>query len=201
MNETLQQLFKKEIVFQNIVEKYGFPTIVSRPQGFESLCKLIIEQQVSLASAKACYLKMEQFLGKVTPQNIIQAKEEDLRSNSVSRQKAVYLKALSEAIESKSLPLEFMSSKTEAEISKELTKIKGIGNWTAEVYMMFCLEKKDVFPLGDIALQNTMKELFLVTTNEEMLLLAENWRPHRTLVTHLLWHYYLCKRNRKPLVY
>ena len=144
---------------------------------------------------------MESFLGKITPQNILNTKDEDLRNNSVSRQKVVYLKELSKVIVSKDLKLDTLSAKTDEQIKSELTAIKGIGNWTAEVYIMFCIQKEDVFPIGDIALQNTLKELFPVSTKEEMLLLAEKWRPYRSLATHFFWHYYLKKRNREPLVY
>lgn len=199
--KSIPYLLKKDKVFQQIVDLYGTPTISTRPQGFESLCKLIIEQQVSLASAKACYLKMESFLGEVTPQNIINTSNQELRNNAVSKQKAIYLKELSKAIINKTLDLELLSQKSEEEIKLELTAIKGIGNWTAEVYILFCLQKEDVFPIGDIALQNTLKELFPISTKEEMMILSENWKPNRSLATYFFWHYYLKKRNREPLIY
>jgi DNA-3-methyladenine glycosylase II len=201
LKNNIPYLLQKDIVFQQIIDLYGEPTISSRPQGFESLCKLIMEQQVSLASAKACYLKLESFLGNVNPQNILQASEDDLRSNSISKQKIVYLKELSKAILNKELLLETLAKKTENQIKKELTAIKGIGNWTAEVYMMFCLQKEDVFPIGDIALQNTLKELYPVSSKEEMIELSENWKPYSSLATYFFWHYYLKKRNRELLVY
>jgi DNA-3-methyladenine glycosylase II len=201
LKNSIPYLLKKDKIFQQIVDLYGEPTISSRPQGFESLCKLIIEQQVSLASAKACYLKMESFLGKVTPQNIINVSNKELRNNSVSKQKAMYLKELSKAIVNNELDLESLSQKPKEQIKAELTAIKGIGNWTAEVYIMFCLQKEDVFPIGDIALQNTLIELFAITTKEEMMILSENWKPNRSLATYFFWHYYLKKRNREPLVY
>lgn len=201
MKNSIPVLLKKDKVFQQIIDLYGEPTISRRPEGFESLCKLIIEQQVSLASAKACYLKLESFLVKVTPNNIINASDEELRSNSVSKQKAVYLKELAKAILNKELDLEALANKSEEQIKSELTAIKGIGNRTAEVYIMFCLQKEDVFPIGDIALQNTIKELFPVGTKEQMMTLSENWKPNRSLATYFFWHYYLKKRNREPLVY
>jgi DNA-3-methyladenine glycosylase II len=201
LKKSIPDLLQKDKVFQKILDLYGEPTISTRPQGFESLCKLIIEQQVSLASAKACYLKMESFIGKVTPQNILNTSDEDLRNNSVSKQKAVYLKELSKAVLNKEIDLVSLSCKSEEQIKSELIAIKGIGNWTAEVYLMFCLQKEDVFPVGDIALQNTLKELFSISTKEEMILMSENWKPNRSLATHFFWHYYLKKRNREPLVY
>ncbi|NHN27621.1 DNA-3-methyladenine glycosylase 2 family protein [Flavobacterium jejuense] len=201
MKEAISYLLQKDIVFQQIFDLYGEPTISTRPQGFESLCKLIIEQQVSLASAKACYLKLENLLEVVNPENISKTADEDLRNNGISKQKVVYLKALSNAVLNKELQLETLAEKTEPEIKTALTTIKGIGNWTAEVYMMFCLQKEDVFPIGDIALQNTLKELYPVSSKEEMILLSENWKPYSSLATYFFWHYYLKKRNREPLVY
>lgn len=201
MKKCIPYLLQQDKIFQQIIDLYGEPHISIRPEGFESLCKLIIEQQVSLASAKACYLKMESFLGKVSPENILNASDEDLRNNAISKQKIVYLKELSKAILNGELRLETLSSKPEEQIKAELTAIKGIGNWTADVYIMFCLKKEDVFPIGDIALQNTLKELFSVTTKEEMIILSQKWKPNRSLATYFFWHYYLKKRNREPLIY
>jgi len=201
LKKCIPYLLQQDKIFQQIIDLYGEPHISIRPEGFESLCKLIIEQQVSLASAKACYLKMESFLGKVSPENILNASDEDLRNNAISKQKIVYLKELSKAILNGELRLETLSSKPEEQIKAELTAIKGIGNWTADVYIMFCLKKEDVFPIGDIALQNTLKELFSVTTKEEMIILSQKWKPNRSLATYFFWHYYLKKRNREPLIY
>lgn len=201
MKESIRFLTKKDDVFQQIINLYGEPTISVRPEGFQSLCKLIIEQQVSLASAKACYLKLEKLVGKVTPENLLSSSDEDLRANGISKQKTVYLKALSNAVINKEIDLNSFRSKNEEQIKSELISIKGIGNWTAEVYIMFCLQKQDVFPIGDIALQNTLKEFYPVSTKDEMVILSENWKPLRSLATYFFWHYYLKKRNREPLIY
>lgn len=201
MKESIRFLTQKDDVFQQIINLYGEPTISVRPEGFQSLCKLIIEQQVSLASAKACYLKLEKLVGKVTPENLVSSSDEDLRANGISKQKTVYLKALSNAVINKEIDLNSFRSKNEEQIKSELISIKGIGNWTAEVYIMFCLQKQDVFPIGDIALQNTLKEFYPVSTKDEMVILSENWKPLRSLATYFFWHYYLKKRNREPLIY
>ena len=201
MKKAIPFLLQKDAVFQEILNLYGEPYISTRPEGFVSLCKLIIEQQVSLTSAKACFLKLESFLGTVTPTTILKTSENDLRNNGLSKQKVTYLRALAIAVIDKDLDLETLAQKEETEIRKQLTAIKGIGNWTADVYMMFCLQKENVFPIGDIALQNTLKELYSVTTKEEMLTLAKRWEPHTSLATYFFWHYYLKKRNRTPLVY
>lgn len=199
MQEALSFLVEKDPVFKSLKEQYGSFFIPTRPAGFVTLCKLILEQQVSIDSAKACYLKIENLLGEVTPETILNCSDETLRSCGVSRQKALYLKTLSEAV-SDGLNLESFSEKSADAVRAELIKIKGIGNWTIDVYLMFALQSPDVIPLGDIAVVNTIKELYDVHTKEEMEQLSQNWKPYRTMATFMLWHHYLEKRNRKPFV-
>lgn len=201
MENSIQYLIEKEPIFKQIHEKYGVPFIPSRPQGFETLCKLILEQQVSLASAKACYLKLNSFLGAINPEIIANASLEDLRNNGVSKQKSVYLKALSEAILSKKLDLDVLQYKNHDEVRSELIQIKGIGNWTIDIYLMFALKAEDIMPIGDIAIINTIKDFFKITTKEEIEKLTLNWKPHRSMASYFLWHHYLESRGRKALVY
>ena len=199
MQEAISFLVEKEPVFKNLQQQYGSFYIPSRPSGFVTLCKLILEQQVSIDSAKACFFKIETLLGKVSRETITQCSDEDLKSCGVSRQKISYLKILSKAV-SEELDLESFASKSADEVRNELIQLKGIGNWTIDVYLMFALQSPDIIPLGDIAVVNTIKELFDVHTKEEMVVLSENWKPYRTMATFMLWHHYLEKRNRKPMV-
>ena len=199
MQEAISFLAEKDLVFKNLHQKYGNPFIPNRPQGFVTLCKLILEQQVSIDSAKACFNNIENLLGTVSPETIRQCSDENLKNCGVSRQKISYLKLLSKAV-STELDLESFSSKTADEVRNELIQIKGIGNWTIDVYLMFALKSPDIIPLGDIAVVNTIKELFDVHSKEEMIALSENWKPYRTMATFMLWHHYLEKRNRKPFV-
>ena len=199
MEEAVSFLVEKEIVFKNLQQKYGSFYIPSRPSGFVTLCKLILEQQVSIDSAKACFLKIENLLGVVSPETITQCSDEELKSCGVSRQKIVYLKTLANAVSSE-LDLESFPLKSADEVRNELIQIKGIGHWTIDVYLMFSLQSPDILPLGDIAIVNTIKELFDIHTKEEMMILSENWKPYRTMATFMLWHHYLEKRNRKPFV-
>lgn len=196
MLQHLPQILQLEPKFQDIIETYGQPTITTRPSGFVALSQLILEQQVSIASAKACYDKIENHLNGFTPQLLLQTLDETLKSCGVSRQKINYIKNLALSIEENKIDLNSFQSKTGEEVYAELIQLKGIGKWTAQVYLMFCLQKKDVFPIGDIAVQHTMRELFQTETLEEMEKYAENWSPFRSLATYLLWHHYLKKRNR-----
>lgn len=198
MKEAISFLIESDIVFKDLHKKYGNPFVPSRPQGYETLCKLILEQQVSIDSAKACFLKIENLLGKVSPKTISQCSDEELKSCGVSRQKISYLKTLSKAV-SEELDLESFTTKTAEEVRCELIKIKGIGHWTIDVYLMFALQSPDIIPLGDIAVVNTIKELFNVHSKEEMEALSQKWKPFRSTATFMLWHHYLEKRNRKPV--
>lgn len=199
MEQAIAFLTAQDEVFEKLHLQYGNPFIPSRPQGFVTLCKLILEQQVSIDSAKACFVKIENKLGQVTFQTIANCAEEDLKSCGVSRQKISYLKALSKAV-SEDLDLESLATQSPDEVRNQLIKIKGIGHWTIDVYLMFSLQSPDIIPLGDIAVVNTIKELFDIHTKEEMETLSEKWKPHRTMATFMLWHHYLEKRSRKPMV-
>ena len=192
----MEKLCQIDKIFPFIREKYGLPPNWERPPGFVSLSKIILEQQVSLASAKAHFEKLNTRLPTFSPENIVRLNDEEMRACQISRQKTKYLRELSEALLSGAVDLEKLYTLPEPEIRARLTKIKGIGDWTTDIYLMFCLQKKDIFPIGDIAVRNTLKELYEVETKEEMLVLAEKWAPFRSLASYFLWFYYLKKRNR-----
>jgi DNA-3-methyladenine glycosylase II len=162
----------------------------------ETLVLLILEQQVSIDSAKATFLKLRERIKIFEADILIHLADEEFRSIGVSRQKASYIKALSSAVLNNYIDLESLERKTPEQVREELIKIKGIGNWTIDVYLMFSLQAPDLLPLGDVAVVNTMKELFDIQEKEAMEKYAEKWRPYRSVATFLLWHYYLKKRNR-----
>src|ERR1700761_5734158 len=192
----IKTLLRRDKLFGAIHKQYGPPPDWSREPGFISLAKIILEQQVSLASAQAHFLKLHGYIGEFTPHNILRLDDEEMRTCQISRQKAKYLRGLSTAIINKELDLLALGTLSEPEVRTTLTAIKGIGHWTTDIYLMFCLQAKDIFPIGDIAVVNTVKELTDTRTQEEILELAEKWRPLRSLATYFFWHYYLRKRNR-----
>lgn len=195
----LRALQKREKRFAEVIRLYGNPPSWSRPQGFESLAKIILEQQVSLESANAHFRKLHNALPAFVPAEILKLDDAALRACQVSRQKAKYLRALSEAVLNKKLPLHTFEELSETEIRAQLTAIKGIGNWTADVYLMFCLQSPDIFPVGDIAVIQAARELFKLDTKDAVVAASEQWKPFRSLAAYLLWHYYLKKRNRNPV--
>ncbi len=197
MKQAVDYLIKKEPIFNTIIEKYGLPLIPIRSQGFETLVLLILEQQVSIDSAKATFLKLKANVKYFKPESLLLLEDEGFRNLGVSRQKTSYIKALSLSIINKDIDLLSLSNKSPQQVRDDLIKIKGIGNWTIDVYLMFSLQSPDIIPLGDIAVVNTIKELLDIHDKHEMEIYAKKWEPYRSMATFLLWHHYLNKRNRK----
>ena len=193
-------LSKKDETLRKIIDEYGLPPMWSRPAIFQSLILTILEQQVSLASAYSAFKKLKEKIGFVTPKKILALTDAELRACYFSRQKIIYARALATAIITKKLNLKKLVLLTDEEIRTELKKIKGIGDWTVDVYLMHALQRSDLFPLGDIALVNSLKhvkQLHPKTTKEEMLAIAESWRPYRTVASMILWHAYIKRKGIK----
>jgi len=193
-------LSKKDRHFKAIIKQYGYPPMWTRPNTFQTLILTILEQQVSLASAYAAFKKLKRKIGFVTADKILAQSDEELRACYFSRQKMIYARDLANAIKNKQLDLRKFSVADEMTIRTELKKIKGIGDWTVDVYLMHALQRTDLFPLGDIALVNSLKEIKQLphtTTKEAMLEIAESWRPYRTIASMILWHAYIQKRGIK----
>ncbi|MCD0473458.1 DNA-3-methyladenine glycosylase 2 family protein [Flavobacterium sp. EDS] len=195
MQEAIDYLSEKNPIFQRIIQEYGLPPIPKRPQGFETLVLLILEQQVSIDSAKATFLKIKGYT-VCTPEALVILPDETFRTLGVSRQKTAYIKALASAILNNEINIESLATKSAKEVREELIKLKGIGNWTIDIYLMFCLQEPDLIPLGDIAVVNTIKELLDIHDKDEMEIHTSQWSPYRSYATYLLWHYYLKKRKR-----
>lgn len=196
MEHTIPLLTALDERFSGIKDLYGLPHFVTRKPGFESLCLIILEQQVSLNSAKASFDKLKNLTGEFTPQNIIKFTDAEFRECGVSRHKTVYIRNLAAAILDGNVSLESFIEKDHDTVRKELVALKGIGNWTADIYLMFCLQSPDILPLGDIGILSAIKDVWGFTTIEEIEEHSKNWKPYRTTAAFFLWHYYLKKRNR-----
>jgi DNA-3-methyladenine glycosylase II len=197
MHESVSFLTQKDPILKQIVLKYGIPEIPKREEGFISLIQIILEQQVSIASAKAHFIKLQDNLVQINPNSIIKASPETLRNCGISRQKIVYLKDAATKILDNSVKLHVFQELSESEIRKQLLSIKGVGVWTTDVYLQFCLGLPDIIPLGDIAVRNTIKELYEIQDLKKMEILSQKWRPFRSMATFLLWQHYLEKRKKK----
>jgi len=179
-----------------IIKTHGYPPFWSRPNTFETLVHIILEQQVSLASALSALNKLRERLTEFTPERLLLLNDEEMRACYVSRQKTIYLRHLAQALTTGQLNLAELENMEDAGVRAKLTALKGIGHWTTDVYLMFVLQHADVFPIGDLAAVNAMKRVKKLpsdTTKEQLLEISLAWKPYRTIATMLLWHFYLSK--------
>ncbi|MES2807437.1 MAG: DNA-3-methyladenine glycosylase 2 family protein [Bacteroidota bacterium] len=185
-----------------IIKAYGYPPMWSRPNTFESLVHIILEQQVSLASALSALNKLRDRVQEITPARVLLLTDEEFKACYCSRQKTAYIRYLAEAIISGQISLEKFEGMGDDDIRAHLASLKGIGNWTVDVYLMFVLQRMDLFPIGDLAAVNALKRvkgLPASTTREELIATAKQWQPYRTVATMLLWHYYLSAPRKAKL--
>ncbi|HTE31438.1 MAG TPA: hypothetical protein VK666_13750 [Chryseolinea sp.] len=193
------ELAQRDEAFAAVIGEYGHPSMWSRPNTFETLVHIILEQQVSLASALSALNKMREKLSEITPENILQLTDADCRACYFSRQKTAYVRSLAGEIVNGRLDLAEMENLPDQDIRARLTALKGIGNWTVDIYLIFVLQRADVFPVGDLAAVNAMKRLKSMPVDiarESILAQAAAWQPYRTIATMLLWHYYLSAPRR-----
>jgi len=194
------QLAAQDTDLGNIIHQYGYPPLWSRAPTFHSLIHFILEQQVSLASARAALTKLEERLGAVTPANLLLLSDEALRSCYFSRQKISYARSLATTVLNGTLDIEDLQHKPDAVVRTALLQVKGIGHWTADVFLMMALHRCDLFPTGDIALVHStrqVKHLDKTATKMDIALLAEQWKPYRTIAAYLLWHAYLQRKMKQ----
>ena len=186
-----------------IIETYGYPPFWSRRNTFETLVHIILEQQVSLASALSALNKLKARLQELTPARLLLLTNEEMRACYVSRQKSAYIKYLAEALLSGQLNLAGLEKLPDDVIRAKLIAMKGIGHWTADVYLMFVLQHPDVFPIGDLAAINALKRVKNLPgdiTKEDILAIVDKWRPYRTISAMVLWHFYLSSPKNKGLI-
>ena len=177
-----------------VVAAYGPPPLWAREPGFHTLIHIILEQQVSLASAKAAYDRLLVATGRLVPERFLALRNEELKTIGFSRQKTTYGRALAEAILDGRLDLELIETLDDAEAKTQLTAIKGIGSWTADIYLLMVLRRPDTWPSGDLALAvavQRVKRLRKRPTPERLQKVGEAWRPWRAVAARILWHYYL----------
>lgn len=181
----------------------GFPPMWVREPGFATLMLIILEQQVSLASAKAMYEKVARLLEDVTPASVLASGEEGLRAIGITRQKTAYVLALARDLVEGRLDLNDLARMDDDRAYQRLVALHGIGAWSANIYLLMALRRRDILPLGDLALDVTVqrvKNLSARPTPAEFIALAEPWRPWRAVACRLLWAEYLGARNENRKV-
>lgn len=181
-----------------IVTQHGYPPMWKRPNRFSTLIHIILEQQVSLASARAAYDRLHLLTGGITPEAVLALGDDELKACYFSRQKMKYARHLASACQSGDLPLRQFRQYTDQQIKESLMKVKGIGEWTADIYLIFALQRSDIFPLGDLAMVKSLREvkqLPATMEKEKLKRISESWRPFRSIATMMLWHHYLSTRS------
>ncbi len=192
------QLARAEPRFGAMVERHGLPEPRIRPRGYETLLRAIVSQQVSTAAAASIWRKLEAQVGDLhAPARLIAVSPDALRAAGLSRQKASYAQSLAVHVADGTLPLDALPDDDEAAIAL-LSSVRGLGRWSAEIYLLFAEGRADVFPAGDLAVQVQAGRLFLDgarPTEKPLRAMAEAWRPHRGVAAMMLWHCY----NAPPL--
>jgi DNA-3-methyladenine glycosylase II len=177
-----------------IAADLGPPPLWERRQGFQTLMHIILEQQVSLSSAKAALDRLLAAANPLTPERFLQFNDTELKSIGFSRQKSTYGRCLAHAILRRDLSIAGLNSMDDDSVRSELMKIKGIGRWTADIYLLMALLRPDVWPRGDLALATAVqqvKKLKHRPTENELADISNGWKPWRSSAARLLWHYYL----------
>jgi DNA-3-methyladenine glycosylase II len=190
----LKVLAERDKDIASVLSTLGLPPIWKREAGFPTLIRIILEQQVSVAAAKAVFDRLSNAVVPLTPENFLTADDLQLKAFGFSRQKTQYGRTLANAIVNGQLDLAELAKKDETIIRTELKRIKGIGDWTVDIYLLMALQRPNVFPKSDLALAiaaQRLKGLPARPTPAELESLAENWQPWRAVAARILWHYYL----------
>lgn len=184
--------------FEEVRRQFGYPPMWQRPNNFESLLRIILEQQVSLASARAAHEKLKIILPEISAAAFLQLDDNNLRQSYFSKQKIRYSRLLAQEIAEGTLHLENLPLLPTEEIMGRLTQLVGIGEWTASIYCIICCQKINLLPLGDVALVNSMRNLFNLppsTDKAYLLKQVEQFAPHKTIAAYWLWWHYIQQKK------
>lgn len=193
LDEALKALARADTDFARALAEAGTPPQRIREPGFATLLRIMVGQQLSTHAAAAIWSRLEAAVTPLTPERLLDTGDDDLRALGFSRQKIVSGRALSADIVSGRIDLDGLAAHDDSAAVAELMTLKGVGRWTAEVYLLFALRRADVFPADDLALMvaaRRMKNLDDRPTGRELRAIAEAWRPWRGAAAHFLWHYY-----------
>ena len=197
--EAVRELIERDADLKRVVEKYGVPPLWVREPGFPTLVYIILEQQVSLASARALYQKLEKAVSPFTPEKFLQLTEAEMRQLGFSRQKSHYTRLLADAINQNQFDLDALRGLHDDHAREKLVALKGIGRWTSDIYLLSALRRPDIWPVGDLALATAVQEVKQLRTRpspERLEKMSAPWKPFRAIAARLFWHAYLCKRGQ-----
>jgi DNA-3-methyladenine glycosylase II len=187
-------LTKRDADLDAVVRRFGPPPLWERETGFHTLVHIILEQQVSLASAKAAYDRLLAISSPLTPSGLLAIDDAALKVAGFSRQKIAYSKGLARSLNDGSVSLLALEKMTDDDARSAMLKIKGVGHWTADIYLLMALRRPDIWPVGDLALAiatQKVKRLRARPTQERLLKMSMQWRPWRAVAARVMWHHYL----------
>jgi len=197
--EAVRELTTRDADLKRVVEKYGVPPLWIREPGFPTLVYIILEQQVSLASARALYQKLEKTVRPFTPEKFLKLTEVEMRQLGFSRQKSHYTRLLAEAMNQNQFDLDALHELHDDHAREKLVALKGIGRWTSDIYLLSALRRPDIWPVGDLALATAVREVKQLRKRpspEKLEKMSAPWKPFRAIAARLFWHAYLCKRGQ-----
>jgi DNA-3-methyladenine glycosylase II len=180
----------RDPVLQSLVKKYPVPKFEDRSKFlYQELIEAIVSQQLSTKAAATIFGRFKELFGKKfpTPQQVLKMDKDKLRACGISYPKISYIQAIAQAFKDKQLNHKKLLHMKDEEIVVELTKIKGVGQWTAEMMLIFVLNRPDIFSIGDLGIRNAITKLYGIKDKKEMLALSEKWKPHRSTACWYLW--------------
>ena len=192
-------LANRDAHLAEVLQKYGPPPLWVREPGFPTLVYIILEQQVSLASAKAAFDRLNAAVRPLTPRRFLKLSDAELLRIGFSRQKTLYTRLLAESVSRRYFDLRDLHDLEDDAARKMLTAFKGIGNWTADIYLLNALRRPDIWPTGDLALATAVEEVKRLRQRpspERLEKMSAPWRPWRAVAARLFWHHYLSKRGQ-----
>ena len=193
INRALNALAKRDDDVREALTAYGKPKPRIRPEGFETFVNTVVAQQISTRAANAIMGRVRKRLPRLTPRTLMKVSDEDLRAAGLSFRKIEYLRGLAEAELSGQLGIKKLGELSDEEAIERIVQLRGFGRWSAEIYLMFSLGRRDIFPADDLALQvalGRLKGLDKRPTAKEARALTESWAPYRSAASLFLWHYY-----------
>ncbi|MBT8390428.1 MAG: DNA-3-methyladenine glycosylase 2 family protein [Ignavibacteriaceae bacterium] len=194
LKSAVKYLCKVDIDLASIYKTDGTPPLWARKPEFATLIKIILEQQVSLASAKAINDKLHKFIKPFTPEEFIDIKNSGLRKLGITRQKSSYIINLAEAVSNGEFNFVQLNKMNDDDAKHYLLKIKGVGSWSADIYLLMALQRPDIWPNGDIALAKAIKKvkrLKSIPENYKQNSIANKWKPYRAVAARMLWQHYI----------
>ena len=201
LHRAADRLAVRDEALDRLHRRYGPPSLWARPEGFSTLVLIILEQQVSLASARAAHDRLSERLGDISPEGLLSLGDSDLRACGFSRQKTGYCRGLAEALICGRLLLTSLAPLSDDLVRQRLTELKGIGRWTADIYLLMGLLRPDVWPVGDLALRRMLARiagLHSLPDRATELTLASAWSPWRAVAARMLWQAYLGGAASEP---